>query len=319
MRESKQIPRYDKHQRRTFKIPKELSLDDTIVPHQLSLNQFLLDFRDWMSYSDFSIPYQIKVEKLDDRYDWFRPDAIINIDTPEEPIHLYIEQDMGTEDKKSLMKKWDRYQKYIAAMKGEIGFGRMVMLFIINYDTSVTAPHGLNFNDFDHCIEYRKKELFRSIPYLFPDMLDNFFEAYMGTEKDTLETIFNRILYESMYGKRYYQQDFLQKHPQYNSYKFTNGERFFEDFGRVNFDSYIRLLHNGKLVPGTACVCDNGEYLPLSVFAKTRYMDRANAYFAGNHLGAPRVKYMICNCNEKEKYEEYCDEMGMSKRDVFFA
>lgn len=94
------------------------------VKHQLSLNQFVIDFRNRFPYTDFSYYDEIFVSSL---FRIIRPDGILKVGS----TYYFLEMDMNTERKSSLMRKWENYRKFLAS--GEVGKleGRICVLFIL--------------------------------------------------------------------------------------------------------------------------------------------------------------------------------------------
>lgn len=280
----------------TLKFPSQLLIQDHLSAHQISLNQFLFDFRDiWASVMPHTnLTYTIEVEQLSEKYDYFRPDAEITISSPTKTtLHLYIEQDMGQESRKMMRLKWERYRRYIEARRGDQSFGSMIMLFIINYDTSMPAPHHLDFSNMPWCIDYRKRDVFLSMPYLYSEMLDGFFDTYTGTESEIINCVFTKLLptftgtYHNPVDSWLHTLSFLE------NATISQANSLAEMFGGVSFQRFSRILEDGHIKHNIAYVSDDPTFLPTSIFAKATHMQRVNQTLGGTITGAPKIIYLM--------------------------
>lgn len=288
---------------RSLRTPSQLRIRDKLVSHQLSLNQFLLDSRDILDDAK-GATYEIALEKEVLDYDYFRPDGTISLKNSKgENMQVYVEQDMGTESRVQLDDKWDRYRMFINANKGDPSLGRMVMLFVINYDTTSRAPHGVNFNKMDEAIAFREKEVFKTITTLFSCVADGSFEIFIGTAKEMLDIFQNRLLPEFLHKSPFVKHILKGKYKDELGYKVFDGVYLTEKLDNNTFKYYMRTPS------GDRYLIDDAYGIPLSVVAKAVYMERTNSY--ANARGLPRFTYIVAPDNLK-KFREFTEYTGLT-------
>lgn len=308
LRESKNIPKtivnYRGIEARNYKRPSELRLREGLAPHQLSLNDFLLYFEEYVQ--GLPVTYSIDAEHSFKNYDYFRPDAMIRIEREDGRImHICVEQDMGTESSRQLFDKWLRYRKFIATNGHSEDVGKIVMVFLINYDTSGPAPHGMNFNKMEQVIDFREKEVFKTITHLYPALLDGSFDAYIGTEAEILEAVQKQIMPEFLESPPFEKKFLIPVFKKELGYTVSRGGIIAPVVSDIAFSYYMRkvkedkILKNNEEVP-LSFLCDDATCLPLSVIAKMSYVDQINMVFRAKQPKHPGIKYIVFT-EQKEK------------------
>lgn len=307
LREYLNIPKYTSsyygNQIRSMKTSSELRVREKLISHQLSLNENLLKMRDVLAAWD-NITFDIALEKEVLNYDYFRPDGTISLkNLNDENMQVYIEQDMGTESRAQLEDKWDRYRRFINANKGDKKLGKMVMLFIIDYDTTSKPPHNVNFNKMDEAIAFREKEVFKTITTLFACVADASFEVYIGTSDEMLDVLKNKLipdfLHNSIFEKTVI-RDYYKTNLGYKIYsgavldRYFNGNRFKYAIVSPNKERYV---------------IDDCYGIPLSVIAKAVYMEQTNVY--GKNNGLYPYIYLIIP-NDAKKFNDFVEYTGLT-------
>lgn len=157
---------------------KDLHLHWTMLNHQITLNEFALQF------SEMATLLNVEYEYFDEKYNtnkmFFscraRPDAVIQLKNRT----LYIEMDLNTENKACLMRKWDRYR--ILTNTKEMS------------DMMDTKPADIIFIT-QNAInpDVRRRNVIRSIESNFLDCLSGKLNMHIGTQEEMLDYIFSAL------------------------------------------------------------------------------------------------------------------------------
>ena len=113
--------------KRGFYRSSELKLQPKNIPHQVHLNQFMLDFKTVYSYKQLDIPWTYFDEKYVSQYTKIRPDGLIRI----LDVDLFLEMDMSTESKVQLEAKWRNYKVFLNSAEHRHNEQKVIVLFII--------------------------------------------------------------------------------------------------------------------------------------------------------------------------------------------
>lgn len=307
VRAYKDLPKFTKDEwgkeHRTFRTPSELRIRAGLLAHQLSLNDFLVNAKECLD-KEVSIKSEIFLEKEVLDYDYFRPDGVISLkNSLNENMQIYVEQDMGTESRAQLLDKWDRYRRFIEYNKGDNELGKKVMLFIIGFDTTVKHPHGLSYDNMEAVIDFREKEVFKTVTTLFPSILDQDFDIYIGTEKEMLAILTEKLL-PAFKHENLFEENVLRKHFKKElGYRIFKGNSLTKDFNGTVF-SYQMLSPDGEKF-----VIDDSSYTPLSVVAKAIHMERCNALYLSEEKESGRYTNIIYT-KEAEKLVRFMEYSG---------
>lgn len=307
LREAKGLPKYTEdefgNKKRTFRTPSQLRIREGLLPHQLSLNDYLLRADEILNLHK-DISYEILLEKEVLQYDYFRPDGTIALKNKfGENMQIYVEQDMGTESRAQLLDKWDRYRRFIEYNKGDKELGKMVMLFVVGFDTTVKHPHGLSWNNMDEVIDFREKEVFKTITNLFPSILDQYFDIYVGTEETLLAVLKNKLIpwfkHERLFEEKVLNNYFKKQ----LNYRIFKAESLADSLDGSVF-SYRMLSPKGDNF-----VIDDSLYTPLSVVAKAIHMERSNVFYLSINPDKQKFTNLIYT-KEKDKLIRFMEYSG---------
>lgn len=308
LRESYGLPRYeivDGKKRRTFKICKELRIPEGQASHQIAINQFVLDFHDRFMDTEGIHIEAIETERTVFDYDYFRPDGTIVIRNKKgQRMHLFLEQDMGTESRAQLSEKWARYRKFIMTNRGDRHIGRAVMLFIVDYDTTKAPPHGLTFNCMDKVYEFREKEVFRTIRELFSDLYDGFFDIYIGTEAELMAALEKRIVPEFL-GQERFLKDIVVPFAKRRGLDIYRAGFLKKDFDGTAY-TYLLRGHDKTYV------LDDPSFIPLSVIARAEMVNSSNVFFQERHPDIPVPVYLILS-DDMTRLDEFLEFAGIEE------
>lgn len=108
--------------------PAELKMLPKAIPHQIHLNQFVLDFKRLYQLSGYDASWEYFDEKYMSMYHRIRPDGLIRF----QDTDFFLEEDMNTENKAQLMQKWDHYRSFLSSFEYQKGTQKIKVLFIID-------------------------------------------------------------------------------------------------------------------------------------------------------------------------------------------
>ena len=152
----------------------ELKLQSKNIPHQVHLNQFMIDFKTIYEYKNLSIPWEYYDEKYLSQYRKIRPDGMIRI----LDVDLFLEMDMSTESKAQLIDKWKNYKWFLNSAEHR-NDQKVIVLFIIE-NTDL--------------IENRKNLVKLTAGDIVLNDIDDKFDIIVGTKEELLTIVFNQII-----------------------------------------------------------------------------------------------------------------------------
>lgn len=301
---------------RNYKWPTELAVRKNILSHQLALNDFLIDFiLRWKTEDTCGVSYRLEAEKGFRDIEFFRPDATIILKGSDgKNTFLFIEQDMGFESRRQLTEKWDRYRKFVETHRGDDEVNRMIMLFIVDYDTSKALPHNMDFSDMPACFAFRTREVCRSINGLLPSMLDGFFDTFINTKDVLMDCVFQRII-PSCAGKSRFEREVMTKiFREQLGLRVTKVTKIRSRFHDTSFTYYARKEEGGGIGKDSrgraiAYLMDDTSFTPLSLLAKAMHMERTNAFSASYDSRFPHCTYLVYTPDASRFRElmKYCE------------
>lgn len=153
----------------------ELKMLPRLIPHQVHLNQFVLDFKKVFIHRGLPMAWKYFDEKYVSQYINIRPDGLIRLlDTD-----FFLEMDMNTESKAQLLDKWKHYRSFLSSREYKYSEKKIVVLFIIE-----------NTNN----TENRKNIVRMTASEILLDIIDGDFEIIVGTKEELLKKIFNTLI-----------------------------------------------------------------------------------------------------------------------------
>ena len=277
LREFKKIPRevYDEEKHRiikTYLTESDIAVNQKQIAHQLALSQFVIDFdnihKKKRSENENYLPYKYYDEKYISKFEIIRPDGMIEIgDT-----YLFLEQDMGTESRKQLNDKWNKYRRFLSVSKHIRENKKIIVLFIVDCEESQLL---------------KRKDLIRNtISTVFIDLISDSFDIYIGTKKEMLMACFNKLipLEDGTYANKLEKpiRTLLEK----KHFYMISKEKFASviNTGGAKYGGYIRKLNqNGKIAIENKRIqeflYDEYYFEPVSVLSKIEYAKRSSSLF----------------------------------------
>lgn len=273
----------------------ELELYPKNIHHQVSLNQFVIDFQSL----NLDIPWKYFDEKHA-QYASIRPDGIISVvDTD-----FFLEMDMGTESRKQLETKWENYRQFLNSREYAYREKQIILLFIVN------SPK----------INQRIDLVKHTIHTQLLDILEKGIEIYVGSHNDLLCLLKNRLI-PACKGRDPYTEkirDLLCEH----QFIVTDGEKLRDIFLGTTYSFYIHKVdeNNQLLVEGNRVqefLVDDYFFQPASVLSKIAYMEKNNSLF--KHRFNRDIAYLIIGRNEQQLFHDLRLADLLEVQHVFFT
>ncbi|WPS85475.1 replication-relaxation family protein (plasmid) [Brevibacillus halotolerans] len=276
----------------------ELEIYPKNINHQIHLNQFVIDFQQLK----LDIHYKYFDEKHVSKYTNIRPDGMISLlDTD-----FFLEMDMATESKKQLYEKWENYRKFLTSREYAYREKRIVVLFIIDGTTKIKERTDL--------IKY-------TIYERLLDVLDAEFEIYVGTSKDLLYLLKNRLI-PACKGVDPYTTKIQKVLQDKHGFHITDGEQVRSIFQGTKYALYMRRLNeNNKILIDEGRIqeflVDDYFFEPTTIVSKVAYMDKNNSYFKSRFNR--EIAYLVVGKTEEQMYNDLkmVDLIGL--KNIFFS
>lgn len=277
LRQFRRIPKevFDEEKQRivkTYLTESDLFVSPKQISHQLALSQFVIDFdsvyKKKKKESTNYLPYKYYDEKYISKFEIIRPDGLIEIGN----IYLFLEQDMGTESRKQLNEKWNRYRRFLSVSRHTKENKKIIVLFIVDCEESQLL---------------KRKDLIRNtISTVFIDLLSDSFDIYIGSKKEILMACFNKLipLEDGTYKNKLEKpiRMLLEK----RNFFMVDKDKFSKviNTGGAKYGGYIRKLNqNGKIVVENKRIqeflYDEYYFEPVSVLSKIEYARRSSSLF----------------------------------------
>ncbi|MEG1301224.1 MAG: replication-relaxation family protein [Erysipelotrichaceae bacterium] len=237
-----------------------------LMNHQIALNQFVIDFSTiFKKQENYDTKFTYHDEKFMSKYLFVRPDGMISFNN----LELFLEMDMGTENKKQLIDKWNNYR---LALSNELGRTdtKIIVLFILDCPADK--------------LQTRKNIVRYTIAQTLID--DNFdkFDIYIGTKKELLEAVFHKIL--PIYFNCYFFDNFVIDRLISQRHGFTSGDgsKLKKVFYSASYAYYIRKINEQNRIKrqdGKIQEYMFDEYLfgPMSILNKIIYQEKNSSMF----------------------------------------
>ena len=267
----------------------DLNMNPRLIDHQLNLNSFVLKFSARFAKTHPSEKFNYSDEKFLSRLQIIRPDGMISYKN----IQLFLEMDMGTESKRQLLEKFNKYRLFLTDRERHPDNKKIVVLFITKIDADK--------------MEQRKNLIRSSAEEVFTSYIKDDFEIYIGNDKELLNACFNKIL--PIEDNKYEVDDILIKKLLKNKHGFsiTRGNAIQMSLGGAAYGYYIRQkINNTNIIRKVGNTCqefllDEYTYAPFSVILKI--INAQSASYAFNAAYNREINYVVVVSDIKTIYE----------------
>ena len=265
---------YDNEKKKVINIRQtvgSLSITTKLLDHQISLNEFVLNFK--KNFQKVYKGFHYYDEKFVSRYDLIRPDGMLSHNT----FDLFLEMDMGTESRKQLSEKWNRYRRFLNNKNID---RKIIVLFIVKCDK----------------INARKNMIRSSAEEVFTSLLQDSFEIYIGSEFELLKALNNKILPKLLgnyvFEKKLFTNIIKNKH----DFMVSRGNKLNIDLNGASYGYYIRKKDKfGRVIRykgvSQEFICDEYMYSPVSVLGKINDAAKTSSQF--NLVSLRSVRYLV--------------------------
>ena len=265
----------------------ELKLQPKNIPHQVHLNQFMIDFKTIYEHKNLKIPWNYYDEKYVSQYTKIRPDGMIRL----LDVDLFLEMDMSTESKTQLEDKWKNYKVFLNSSEHRNNEQKVVVLFIIE-NTDL--------------IENRKNLIKITASNIVLNDLDDKFEIIVGTKEELLTTIFNSII-PDIQKTNYKKANIVNLLTARHNFNVSDASIISKKLGNQDYGFFIRkldesnnmLIEHNKVQGFLIDYCYNDS---LSTIAKISYIDRNFADFYHYYKWMP--SYIIITDDLNRLYKD---------------
>lgn len=275
---------------------KDVRIMSRLFPHQTALNEFVINFEELYPKLKYPQSFRYFDEKYVSQYSFIRPDGLIRIGN----LDLFLEQDMGTESRKQLNDKWNKYRRFLNIRNSS---QKIVVLFIVTCDKE----------------EQRKQLIRTTASQVFTKMLDDNFDVYIGNRTETLLTVFKKIL--PIHFKRYSVKTSVVLPLKKHGYSISNARSLNVIFGGSAYGYYARIIRDkGVLISnGTAqeWLVDEYSYHPMSVLSKIDYATRTSADFKIRYKRG--IKYLVICSSFEDIFEDLKAACSFPLKNVCFT
>ena len=259
----------------------ELRISPKYIPHQLSLNQFMVDFTN----RDIDVCWKYYDEKHISEFRTIRPDGLLNIiDTD-----FFLELDMATESKAQLYEKWENYRRFLVSSEYEYIDRKIVVLFIVENTASPQARIDL----VKHTLGER-----------LMDKISNNFEVFIGSKNELLDILEERIK-SSTSGDIV--DNTILKAVAKQGFSVAFGEELSKVFDNISYDFYCRKINNDNTVVVEngrlqEYIMDSYKYEPFSVMKKIAFLSVNNVFYK-DKLNR-KLTYIVVGESEEVLYRD---------------
>lgn len=273
--------------KRGFYRSSELKLQPKNIPHQVHLNQFMLDFKTVYSYKQLDMPWTYFDEKYVSQYTKIRPDGLIRI----LDVDLFLEMDMSTESKVQLEAKWRNYKVFLNSAEHRHNEQKVIVLFIIE-NTDL--------------IENRKNLVKLTASNIVLDDIDDNFEIIVGTKEELLMTVFNSII-PDIKKTNYKKANVVNLLTSKFGLNVSDASILSKRLGNQDYGFFVRrldksnniLIDHNKIQGFLIDYCYNNT---LSTIAKIVYLDRNLSDFHYYYKWTP--SYIIISENLEQLHKD---------------
>ena len=234
--------------------PSELKINNKLIPHQLYLNQFYIDFK----FLNLNNTYKYEDAKHGTTFIDVAPDAFLIAND----IQFFIEMDLGTEGKKLLTDKWKHYRTFLNSDEFSCIERKTVVLFIIDKITDIE----------------QRAEIIRLTAYEeLLDLFGNDFELYIGSKQHILDLLKDKLLVPDIDTSNSPISSLAEVLS--NNHDVQSKPAYILSDHLDNVDSFIffsRFINNGEV---SHFLIDEHIFSPMSTFTKIAYFERTQNLF----------------------------------------
>ena len=264
----------------------ELKLQPKNIPHQVHLNQFMIDFKTIYQYKNLTIPWEYYDEKYLSQYRKIRPDGMIRI----LDVDLFLEMDMSTESKAQLTEKWKNYKWFLNSAEHR-NDQKVIVLFIIE-NTDL--------------IENRKNLIKLTAGDIVLDDIDDTFEIIVGTKEELLTIVFNQLI-PDIKKTNYRKANIVNLLTSRYGFNVSDASILQKKLGNQDYGFFVRKLDesNNLLVEYNRIQGFLVDYCyrdSLSTIAKISYLDSNLAEF--NYYYKWKPSYIIITDDLEHLYQD---------------
>lgn len=264
----------------------ELKLQPKNIPHQVYLNQFMIDFKTIYEYKKLKIPWEYYDEKYLSQYRKIRPDAMIRL----LDVDLFLEMDMSTESKSQLIDKWKNYKWFLNSAEHR-NDRKVIVLFIIE-NTDL--------------IENRKNLVKITANDIVIDDINDTFEIIVGTKEELLTIIFNQII-PDIQKTNYRKANIVNLLTSRHGFNVSDANILQKKLGNQDYGFFIRkldesnnlLIENNKIQGFLVDYCYRDT---LSTIAKISYLESNLTEF--NYYYKWKPSYVIITDDLNHLYQD---------------
>lgn len=244
--------------RRGYYRASELKMLPKNIPHQVHLNQFMLDFKTIYEANDYPLTWEYYDEKYVSQYTKIRPDGMISILETD----LFLEMDMSTESKAQLEDKWKHYKSFLNSVEHRNNDRNVIVLFIV---------------DNTNLIENRKNLIKLTANDIVLNDIDEKFEIIVGTKEELLSVVFQTIIPNLM--ETNYKKAMLANYLYESGFDVVSAKPLSQKLSNSDYGYFVRKLdvNNNIAIENNKIqgyfidyYTENG----MSYLAKIAYLDR---------------------------------------------
>lgn len=208
--------------------PADLKMLPKAIPHQVHLNQFVLDFKRLYELCGLTEEWSYFDEKYMSMYTKIRPDGLIRfLDTD-----FFLEEDMNTENKNQLITKWEHYKSFLASFEYQKTSQKIIVLFIIDNTKQIE----------------NRKNLIKLTAYdtLFNSISDKF-DIVVSTREALMKMLFHIFIPNILENNK--RRKNLELLLQKQGFLVDNGELLKENLSNKVYQYYVRKVdENNNLI-----------------------------------------------------------------------
>lgn len=273
----------------TLPTESQLSLNEKLIPHQIYLNQFVLNFRIMANQQGLLNEFTYLNEKQVSSYQSIRPDGVYRMQRYN--VDFLLEMDMGTESPRQLLDKWARYSLFTQRSQFKNSNRKIIVLFIL---------HG----DDIHQLSKRTEVTINTISKTFTDLFENNFEIYVGSIKQLIATVFKKVLPDVLSQKTPIDAVMDTLLSKKYGYSIASGYKVQEKLNGMMYKYFIRQIKDKRIVQvkgvNQEFLFDEYFYCPVSVLGRIALMHRTSSLFQINYHRA--INYLVLVQDIRELY-----------------
>ena len=270
--------------------PSELKMNPRLIPHQLHLNQFFIDFKNKNKNISFKYEDAKHAKYLQD----ISPDSFLTVaDT-----NFFIEMDLGTESKKLLNDKWKHYRSFLTSVDFTFSERKTVVLFVLE-----NTPNP----------QQRKKIVNISISEEIIDLVGKNFDIFVGTKQEILDILKYKFIQSNIELDEYKPlTTMLEGHTDIQLRPGYSLSDYIPD--AENFPYFIR--HTDCYGKTTHFFIDDHRFSPFSTFSKVADFEQIYNLFYNRFRTDMSLLFLV---DSEETIFEELSILNLLRPDIFFT